>query len=152
MTPSIAETIAIGLPIALCAASFVMARHSRAHRIHAEAAADRADAAVRAIEGLRMIQQVEDDRRAWLRANDQTGRPTHPDGTPYQYSEITAEGWEHCDGCQQWGQWTVENPHDCTSTAIQGPAVDVQVRPSGSPAQIGDQVARAIRRGRRGGS
>ncbi|WP_399559221.1 hypothetical protein OH809_45465 (plasmid) [Streptomyces sp. NBC_00873] len=103
MTPSIAETIAIGLSLVLCAASFVMARHSRAYRAQAEASAGRAEAAVRAIEGLRMIQQVEDDRRAWLRAGNED--------------------------------------------------VNIQVRPSGSSAaQIGDQVTRAIRRGRRDGS
>jgi len=42
-----------------------------------------------------------------------TGRPKHPDGTPYNYSEITAGGWEHCDGCRTWGRWTAENPHAC---------------------------------------
>lgn len=42
-----------------------------------------------------------------------TGRPTHPDGTPYTYSQITAGGWHHCDGCHTWGQWTSEKPHDC---------------------------------------
>ena len=41
-------------------------------------------------------------------------RPTHPDGTPYRYAEIAAEGWEHCDGCGQWGNtWTPEQPHRC---------------------------------------
>ncbi|MFJ3089013.1 hypothetical protein [Streptomyces sp. NPDC086838] len=45
------------------------------------------------------------------------GRPTHPDGTPYRYHEIVAEGWEHCEGCRTWGRgWTAENPHDCPGT------------------------------------
>lgn len=48
-----------------------------------------------------------------------TGRPTRPDGTPYNYSEIVAGGWEHCDGCRTWGQWTPEEPHECD--AIEGP-------------------------------
>ncbi|WP_405682787.1 hypothetical protein [Streptomyces sp. NBC_01238] len=51
-----------------------------------------------------------------------SGRPTHPDGTPYRYNEITAGGWEHCDGCHSWGQWTVEEPHICPETFIKGPA------------------------------
>ncbi|WP_327377978.1 hypothetical protein OG393_30870 [Streptomyces sp. NBC_01216] len=43
-----------------------------------------------------------------------SARPVHPDGTPYRYSEIAAEGWEHCDGCGQWGRgWTSASPHDC---------------------------------------
>ncbi|MBI0293306.1 hypothetical protein JBE04_02025 [Streptomyces sp. PRKS01-29] len=58
------------------------------------------------------------------REQESTGRPTHPDGTPYNYSEITAEGWEHCDGCRTWGQWTADNPHDCPNTYIQGPFTD----------------------------
>jgi hypothetical protein len=41
-------------------------------------------------------------------------RPTHPDGTPYRYAEIVAEGWDHCDACHTWGQgWTFEHPHVC---------------------------------------
>jgi len=50
-----------------------------------------------------------------------TGRPTRPDGTPYGYSEITEGGWEACEGCRTWGQWTPENPHDCPGTYIKGP-------------------------------
>jgi sarcosine oxidase delta subunit len=132
MTPSIVEAIAIGLSIALCAASFVMARHSRAYRIQAEAAADRAEAAAEASRALRMVQDLEDTRRSYLAAGDPTGRPTHPDGTPYRYSEITAEGWEHCDGCRQWGQWTIENPHDCPNTAITGIATSQAAEPGAS--------------------
>lgn len=45
-----------------------------------------------------------------------TGRPTRPDGTPYNYNEIVAGGWHHCDGCHAWGQWTVEKPHDCINS------------------------------------
>ncbi|WP_445023572.1 hypothetical protein [[Kitasatospora] papulosa] len=49
-------------------------------------------------------------------------RPTHPDGTPYRYHEIVAEGWGHCDGCRTWGRgWTAENPHDCPGTYVKGP-------------------------------
>ena len=52
---------------------------------------------------------------------ESTGRPTHPDGTPYNYNEIVAGGWSHCDGCRTWGQWTSENPHDCPNTHVHGP-------------------------------
>ncbi|MER5482955.1 hypothetical protein ABT024_07025 [Streptomyces sp. NPDC002812] len=42
------------------------------------------------------------------------GRPTHPDGSPYRYHEIVAEGWGHCDYCRTWGRgWTPETPHTC---------------------------------------
>ncbi|MBQ0974535.1 hypothetical protein KBZ00_25905 [Streptomyces sp. RK31] len=50
---------------------------------------------------------------------EQRERPTPPDGTPYRYHEITAEGWEHCDGCGLWGQWTVANPHECANDRVQ---------------------------------
>jgi len=51
-----------------------------------------------------------------------SGRPTHPDGTPYRYHEIIAEGWGHCDGCRTWGRgWTAENPHDCPGPYVKGP-------------------------------
>ncbi|WP_145503124.1 hypothetical protein [Streptomyces sp. CFMR 7] len=51
-----------------------------------------------------------------------SGRPTHPDGTPYRYHEIVAGGWSHCDGCRTWGQGrTAENPHDCPGTYVKGP-------------------------------
>ncbi|MGC5534206.1 hypothetical protein [Streptomyces sp. SR-10] len=54
-----------------------------------------------------------------------SGRPTHPDGTPYRYHEIVAEGWEHCDGCRTWGQgWTTESPHDCPGTYAKGPTTE----------------------------
>lgn len=54
-----------------------------------------------------------------------SGRPTHPDGTPYRYHEIVAEGWGHCDGCRTWGQgWTAENPHDCPNTYVKGPTAE----------------------------
>lgn len=49
-------------------------------------------------------------------SRESTGRPTHPDGTPYNYSEIVAGGWGHCDGCRTWGQWTSEKPHDCINS------------------------------------
>ena len=50
-----------------------------------------------------------------------TGRPTHPDGTPYTYSEITTGGWGHCDGCHTWGQWTSEKPHNCINLQAMSP-------------------------------
>ncbi|MCY0959949.1 hypothetical protein [Streptomyces sp. H27-H5] len=41
-------------------------------------------------------------------------RPTHDDGTPYQYNEIVVEGWSHCDGCRTWIRgYTGSNPHLC---------------------------------------
>ncbi|MFJ6487127.1 hypothetical protein [Streptomyces californicus] len=56
---------------------------------------------------------------------DATGRPTHPDGNPYRYHEIVAEGWGHCDGCRTWGRgWTAENPHDCPGTYVKGPTTE----------------------------
>lgn len=64
-----------------------------------------------------------DDQTA--NAEESTGRPTHPDGTPYNYSEIVAEGWEHCDGCRTWGQWTITSPHNCPGTHLKGPALRV---------------------------
>lgn len=57
-------------------------------------------------------------------ARQSTGRPTHPDGSPYNYSEITAGGWHHCDGCRTWGQWTTEKPHDCINSQAIGAAPD----------------------------
>ncbi|WP_371099899.1 hypothetical protein [Streptomyces sp. PU_AKi4] len=53
---------------------------------------------------------------------EQKGRPTHPDGTPYSYAEMTAEGWEHCDGCRMWSTGTPQRPHQCPETHISGPA------------------------------
>lgn len=53
-----------------------------------------------------------------------TGRPTHPDGTPYNYNEIISGGWSHCDGCHTWGQWTSEKPHDCISQQAASSALD----------------------------
>jgi hypothetical protein len=53
------------------------------------------------------------------RPKEQRERPTHPDGTPYRYHEINAEGWEHCDGCGLWGQWTIANPHECANDRVQ---------------------------------
>ena len=53
-----------------------------------------------------------------------TGRPTHPDGTPYNYKEIVSDGWHHCDGCHTWGQWTVEKPHDCINTQAKSATPD----------------------------
>ncbi|MFE1515845.1 hypothetical protein ACFW9I_03250 [[Kitasatospora] papulosa] len=76
-------------------------------------------------------------------------RPTHPDGSPYRYHEIVAEGWGHCDGCRQWGQWTAENPHECA-----GPlkaATTVTVHNWDDAAQIEAEIARSLRRQRRDG-
>lgn len=67
-----------------------------------------------------VAQALREARRLPVRGS--IGRPTHPDGTPYNYSEIAAGGWEHCDGCRTWGQWTPEQPHDCPDTYIKGPA------------------------------
>lgn len=53
-----------------------------------------------------------------------TGRPTHPDGTPYNHGEIVAGGWEYCDGCRTWGQWTTEKAHDCISSHAMDTAAD----------------------------
>ncbi|MFK0124914.1 hypothetical protein ACIQSP_16555 [Streptomyces nigra] len=47
---------------------------------------------------------------------EQRERPTHPDGTPYSYAEITAEGWGFCDGCRMWSTSTPERPHQCADT------------------------------------
>lgn len=55
------------------------------------------------------------------RPREQRMRPTHPDGTPYSYCEITAEGWGFCDGCRMWSTGTPENPHQCPETDMQGP-------------------------------
>lgn len=52
---------------------------------------------------------------------EQRERPTHPDGTPYRYHEIKAEGWGHCDGCRLWTTGTTARPHQCTEAHIQGP-------------------------------
>ena len=46
---------------------------------------------------------------------EQHERPSHPDGTPYSYAEITAEGWGFCDGCRMWSTATPERPHQCTA-------------------------------------
>lgn len=54
---------------------------------------------------------------------EQKERPAHPDGTPYRYHEIVAEGWEHCDGCRTWTTATVERPHQCQQTYVRGPFV-----------------------------
>jgi hypothetical protein len=52
---------------------------------------------------------------------EQRERPTHPDGTPYRYHEIKAEGWGYCDGCRMWSTATPERPHQCPQTHMQGP-------------------------------
>lgn len=44
---------------------------------------------------------------------EQRQRPAHPDGTPYRYAEMVAEGWEFCDGCRMWSTATAERPHQC---------------------------------------
>jgi hypothetical protein len=62
------------------------------------------------------------DRPQTADDGESTGRPTHPDGTPYRYHQIVAEGWGHCDGCRTWGQWTADEPHECLGTFAHGPA------------------------------
>lgn len=52
---------------------------------------------------------------------EQRERPTHPDGTPYRYHEIKAEGWGYCEGCRMWSTGTPD-PHQCPQTHIHGPA------------------------------
>lgn len=49
---------------------------------------------------------------------EQRERPTHPDGTPYRYAEIAAEGWGFCEGCRMWSTATPERPHRCTETNL----------------------------------
>jgi hypothetical protein len=53
---------------------------------------------------------------------EQPDRPTHPDGTPYSYHEIVAEGWGYCDGCRLWTTGTVARPHQCAETYMQAAA------------------------------
>ncbi|MFG2676999.1 hypothetical protein [Streptomyces sp. NPDC048445] len=77
----------------------------------------------------------------------QNGRPTHPDGTPYRYHEIVVEGWGCCDACRQWGQWTVEDPHECPEPLKA--ATTVTVHGWDDPAVVGAEVARSLRRQRR---
>jgi hypothetical protein len=68
-----------------------------------------------------VTRSIEDAKLRAASEDGWTGRPTHPDGTPYGYAEITAGGWESCEGCRTWGQWTTSNPHDCPGTYIKGP-------------------------------
>ncbi|MFJ4785094.1 hypothetical protein [Streptomyces sp. NPDC088794] len=50
---------------------------------------------------------------------EQQERPTHPDGTPYRFHEIEAEGWGYCDGCRLWTTGTTARPHQCANTDTQ---------------------------------
>ncbi|WP_331746786.1 hypothetical protein [Streptomyces sp. NBC_00842] len=121
MAPSPQTVIAL-ISITISVASIVVAFQSRARRIRAEASATRA---IRISREQRITQHLESSGGcARLVVDDlETGRrPTHPDGTPYRYSEITAGGWDHCDGCRRWGQWTAEKPHDCPGPYINGPS------------------------------
>lgn len=52
---------------------------------------------------------------------EQRERPGHPDGTPYRYHEIVAEGWEFCEGCHMWSTATPDHPHQCQETHVRGP-------------------------------
>lgn len=55
---------------------------------------------------------------------EQRERPTHPDGTPYRYQEMPAEGWGwFCNGCRMWSTATPERPHQCPETHMQGPVI-----------------------------
>lgn len=56
---------------------------------------------------------------------EQRERPTHPDGTPYRYHEIKAEGWSYCDGCRMWSTGTPD-PHQCAGThnRVSSPTTD----------------------------
>ena len=111
----------LAVSLATCAGAAVFAVKARAMRIQAEKDAVRAPGS----------------------------RPTHPDGTPYRYHEIVAEGWGHCDGCRQWGQWTAENPHECAEPLKA--ATTVTVHNWDDPAQVGAEIARSLRRQRRDG-
>jgi hypothetical protein len=51
-----------------------------------------------------------------------TPRPKHEGGRPYSYSELAAEGWNFCEGCRSWGQWSPGQPHDCSMSHMKGPA------------------------------
>ncbi|MFJ6069099.1 hypothetical protein ACIQHU_39420 [Streptomyces tendae] len=53
---------------------------------------------------------------------EQRERPTHPDGTPYRYHEIVAEGWGFCVGCHTWSTATAERPHTCLGPNQVAPA------------------------------
>lgn len=56
------------------------------------------------------------------RAHVEGPKPTNPDGTPYGYHQLKANGWSHCDGCHKWSQtWTPEAPHQCQQTYVKGP-------------------------------
>ncbi|MFD5848350.1 hypothetical protein [Streptomyces chartreusis] len=73
---------------------------------------------------------------------EQKERPTHPDGTPYRYAEMVAEGWGFCDGCRMWSTATVERPHQCAGN----PPVAVVHRVSD---EVLDGVADELERGDR---
>ncbi|MFF7527312.1 hypothetical protein [Streptomyces pseudovenezuelae] len=55
---------------------------------------------------------------------EQSERPTHPDGTPYRFHEIQAEGWGFCEGCRMWSTGTVTRPHRCDRSHLRGPGAE----------------------------
>ncbi|MCZ4506943.1 hypothetical protein O3Q52_01705 [Streptomyces sp. ActVer] len=77
---------------------------------------------------------------------EQRERPVHPDGTPYRYHEIVAEGWGHCDGCRMWSTATPERPHECSEAYIKGPVIAtariaLDVTPGGSVTIDGKEIS-----------
>ena len=52
---------------------------------------------------------------------DADGRPTDWNHVPLGYAQMTAAGWNFCDGCRTWSQATQEKPHKCRMTYIKGP-------------------------------
>ncbi len=57
--------------------------------------------------------------RTEIEPREQHERPAHPDGTPYTHAELTAEGWDYCDGCRLWTTATPDRPHQCAETYMQ---------------------------------
>ncbi|MFE4420459.1 hypothetical protein [Streptomyces sp. NPDC056817] len=76
---------------------------------------------------------------------EQRERPAHPDGTPYSYAEMVAEGWGFCDGCRMWSTATAERPHQCTGTHMQGPVVGTARITVDVPAPKSADLADAVR-------
>lgn len=137
-----------------CAGAAVFAVKARSMRIEAEQKASRAirinreqriNEHLESSGGCAKLVSIGEQGCALALPPSKGSRPTHPDGTPYRYHEIVTEGWGHCDGCHQWGQWTIENPHECPRD------VNVTVGPIEDSAEIGGQIGRSLRRARRNG-
>ena len=64
----------------------------------------------------------EDPPKSWSGGYfDADGRPTDWNHVPLGYAQMTAAGWNFCDGCRTWSQATQEKPHKCRMTYIKGP-------------------------------